>query len=770
MSIILTSLILAGTLQNPTSIRLTGPQTITSSVRIVRGTYNVPTPSPYNEKTDASIRIVGDNITVDFQGATLQGTPQKTEPSDRAGTGIYVSGKNVTILNANVRGYKIAFQARNSPGLKILNCDFSYNWKQHLLSTLDREDESDWMSYHHNENDEWLRYGAGIYLRKCDNFEVKGTTIQGGQCGLMLMECNKGKAWNNDFSFLSGIGVGLYQSSDNTIMHNKIDWCVRGYSDGVYNRGQDSAGILIYEQSNRNTFAYNSVTHGGDGFFLWAGQTTMDSGEGGCNDNLLYGNDFSHAPTNGIEATFSRNKFVNNRVEECWHGVWGGYSYDSIITGNSFGRNEVGIAVEHGQHNTISYNQFDGDKVAIQLWMNKSQDPNWGYPKHHDTKSHDWSILGNAIFGQNVVFSIRDTTDVRIDKNFLVGGTKLFDLQGSNPGLKFDNNRRLGAKEEPADVQMTGNEWSQAPTQTMSSTWQPNYSGWSKIKDIGGVNDEARKAVQKYEPKPLEGGMWPFLKEDALRGRKYILIDQWGPYDFKSPILWPRGMTGNDKSAYKFAILGPEGHWRLVKAEGAKASNDEGTVPGSIELTLPPGKAVNLNLVLEYTGEATTNYLGVKTSAGKPVQFSYRQFFAPIDWTIKFFKWKDAENPSDVHSAPKETSFQNIIAGKPLKELKSDRLDYAGYAFDPVTGNDHYATVAEGDFEIPSGTYTIELTTDDGARVWLDGKQLISDAWKYQGPTAYKREVKLGGKHHMRVEHFQIDGYATLKLNLRPKS
>src|SRR5689334_21667696 len=108
MSIILTSLILAGTLQNPTSIRLTGPQTITSSVRIVRGTYNVPTPSPYNEKTDASIRIVGDNITVDFQGATLQVTPQKTEPSDRVGTGIYVFGKNVTILNANVRGYKIA--------------------------------------------------------------------------------------------------------------------------------------------------------------------------------------------------------------------------------------------------------------------------------------------------------------------------------------------------------------------------------------------------------------------------------------------------------------------------------------------------------------------------------------------------------------------------------------------------------------------------------------------------------------------------------------
>jgi hypothetical protein len=99
----------------------------------------------------------------------------------------------------------------------------------------------------------------------------------------------------------------MYRSSFNTIAYNKINFNVRGYSDGVYNRGQDSAGILVYEQSNSNLFYKNSVTHGGDGFFLWAGQTTMDSGKGGCNDNVLQGNDFSYAPTNGIEVTFSRN-------------------------------------------------------------------------------------------------------------------------------------------------------------------------------------------------------------------------------------------------------------------------------------------------------------------------------------------------------------------------------------------------------------------------------------------------------------------------------
>jgi hypothetical protein len=91
----------------------------------------------------------------------------------------------------------------------------------------------------------------------------------------------------------------------------------------------------------------------------------MDTGKGGCNDNVVYGNDFSHAPTNGIETTFSRNVFANNKVYECWHGVWGGYSYDSQFVGNRFGYNAEAIAIEHGQNNTIRSNIFSHDSTGI---------------------------------------------------------------------------------------------------------------------------------------------------------------------------------------------------------------------------------------------------------------------------------------------------------------------------------------------------------------------------------------------------------------------
>ncbi len=251
-------------------------------------------------------------------------------------------GSKVTIRGATIRGYKVGILARNSPDLHLTRNDLSYNWKQRLYSGIEKESLLDWMSYHQNEKDEWLRFGAGIYLANCDRAEIDHNTIVQGQNGLMVTASKGLKIWNNTFQFLSSIGVGLYRVSESTIMHNRIDWCVRGYSHGFYNRGQDSAGLLMYEQSSNNTVAYNSVTHGGDGLFLWAGQSTMDTGKGGSNDNVFFRNDFSHAPTNGIEATFSRNAFLFNRIEDNWHGVWGGYSFDTLFYGNRFARQRRG--------------------------------------------------------------------------------------------------------------------------------------------------------------------------------------------------------------------------------------------------------------------------------------------------------------------------------------------------------------------------------------------------------------------------------------------
>ncbi len=802
-------LIFPATFSPVQEINLTTGLTITHSVKIRKAEFNRP--SGDDTGTKGILMIRGDNITVDFNGATLRGTSVTTPPDQRKGTALSISGKNITIKNLNVHGYKIGLIARNCPGLRILNCDLSYNWKQHLLSTPEREDESDWMSYHQNEKDEWLRYGVGIYLRGCDDFEVKGCTITGGQCGLMLMQCNKGKVWNNSFSFLSGVGLGMYRSSDNTAMHNKIDWCVRGFSYGVYNRGQDSTGILIYELSNKNVFAYNSVTHGGDGFFLWAGQTTMDTGEGGCNDNLLYGNDFSHSPANGIEATFSRNNFVNNLILECWHGIWGGYGYESKVIGNVFGYNAEAISWEHGQDNQVLFNTFDFDNEGIVLWADPQVDPNWGYANKRDIRSRDWRIAHNVMkWTYSNALRVSNTLNLGIDQNLFSQIGKLFAVTGENPRMEFSANQVDGRREAlniPPGVIARENHISEisygtnAPQSSLTpgeavddaaygrrfdkrwNPFAPPYSVSITIDRLAWKEARGREMAKVLPPDPLPGGQDAFLKPGTLRGWRYIIVDEWGPYDFKAPILWPRGAQKQSveeagripgtarETVYKFSILGPKGKWRVKQLKGlAWHSADEGDVPGSISVKLPPGKASDLLIELEYTGKQVVSPWGRRLAAHEPYVFSYRKFFAPIDWTVKFYKWSVSSDPSDPHAKPEESALQKIFTGPPLNEVKADQLNFAGGAFDAVTGSDHFATLAEGRFTIQPGDYEIEITTDDGARVWLDGKPLIEEAWKYQGPTTYKRMVKLGaGEHSLRVEHFQIDGYAALKLSLKPR-
>lgn len=770
-------------------IELSKGLVIEASATVKKGTYVVPSRSETGQV--AAITIRGKGITVDFQGATLAGSGPDTPPDQRRGIGIRVDGENVTIKNAKIRGYKVGLVAWKVKGLKLEDCDVSYNWKQRLLSDREREDAADWMSFHKNDDHEWLRYGAGAYLSECDSFEVKGLTATGGQCGLMLDKSNGGKVWNCDVQFMSGVGLGLYASSDNKVMHNRFDWCVRGYSHGIYNRGQDSTGILVYEQSNNNVFAYNSATHGGDGFFLWAGQTTMDSGEGGCNDNLVYGNDFSHSPANAIEATFSRNSFVNNKLYDCWHGVWAGYSYDTLILGNQFGYNGESIAIEHGQYNRIIGNTFFHDTVSVMLWQNdRDPDPNWGYPKFRDTRNVGTVVTDNTFRGASeATFDLGTGKRVSITGNYVFDAKVPFLFRRSQTETVIESNQFDGvAFEVPDGVKLGASQFSgrsaRVPQSVMTrggsqivereprgrsyhERWSGAWNPWPSNPWLANQHhisrdqlDKVGSWIVKLAPAPLEGWADPFLPKDALRGRQYIIVDEWGPYDFRRPLLWPS--RNGPLSTEDFDILGPAGSWRAVTVEGCTLSAESGTVPDTVKVT---GRKGNWRVVLEYVGGEATDAWGRTTPAGTPVRFGYAEDKVQVSWDVKWFVWEPGR------SDPRENkdSFDAVLAGTPVATARLDSLDFAAGG-SPREGvpADYFATVAEGTFAIPAGTYTIEVTSDDGVRVSLDGQTVINE-WKYQGPTTYSYTGSLTeGMHTLRVAHFEIDGYTALKVKVRP--
>ncbi|TDI74616.1 MAG: hypothetical protein E2O84_05580 [Bacteroidetes bacterium] len=685
---------------DPDVIELTPGLIIDHSVTIRRGLYPIPGDSL------GAIRIVGDSIIVDFNGAVLDGATAGQAPDEFSGIGILVEkSAAVTIRNAVVKGYKVAVMGIDVPDIHITESDFSYNWRQRLKSTIERESNDDWMSYHNNESDEWLRFGAAVYLRRADRARVEHVRVTGGENGLMLTDVNNGTFINNTITFNSAIGIGLYRSSGNIISHNRLDFNVRGHSPGVYHRGQDSAALLLYEQSSGNTIAFNSATHSGDGLFLWAGQSTMDTGEGGCNDNLIYHNDFSFAPTNGIEVTFSRNQIIQNRIEGCWHGIWGGYSFDTIIEGNTFTDNEEHIAVEHGQRLTVAFNSFTGGDVGLKFWERASQPADWGYSKVREVASTGHMFAQNSFTGVGQPFDVTNTSDVERESNW--------------------------------------------------------------IDDPSGPAIPASYTPSVPVPVALPGAIDISLPPQIKTGRDYMLIDEWGPYDFRSPVLWPRSKRSD--LVQTFEILGPSGEWSIKSAEGVKSfSRASGSHlatggPDLIEVTRAPGSTVNMVIEMEFTGDVITDRFGGHIPAGEPFTTRYEHFYLPIDWDVQFFVWDDETDPQEAYPA-----FRRLINGQPVLTESTTDLAYQWYrAPAPGLPENRFATIAEGTFQIPEGDYEIDLTSDDGVRLWLDGK-LIHDDWTYHAPRQEIISVRLGGSHLIRAEHFEIDGYSTLMVAIRP--
>jgi hypothetical protein len=70
-----------------------------------------------------------------------------------------------------------------------------------------------------------------------------------------------------------------------------------------------------------------------------------------------------------------------------------------------------------------------------------------------------------------------------------------------------------------------------------------------------------------------------------------------------------------------------------------------------------------------------------------------------------------------------------------------------------------------GQIELPVGRYKVNLTGDDGVRLWLDGRPVF-DRWQVQAPTNLARTVDLTGRAHVvRVEYFQASGGARAQLS-----
>lgn len=265
------------------------------------------------------------------------------------------------------------------------------------------------------------------------------------------------------------------------------------------------------------------------------------------------------------------------------------------------------------------------------------------------------------------------------------------------------------------------------------------------------------------------------IPDGARRGRETIVVDEWGPYDWKSPKLWPLpgdaagkplpyapapGPTPTPRET-KLRVLGPEGEWKVASTRGATVAPQSGRVGGEILVTPAAGANVDWQVSLEYRGGGVTSPRGAMTPAGQPYRFGYSKFLPAIPWTIKWFEYTDVNDPVKQPAA-----FAKLLAGPPAQQRTADNLHYVtGRSVEEGLPRDRVAMVAEGVADLPAGDYTLQVISDDGARVWMDGTLLL-DAWAPH-ESRVDAAAFTGGRRRFKVEYYEIGGFAELRFTIR---
>jgi parallel beta-helix repeat protein len=705
--------------------------TITQSCRIV-----IPSGTIISDRDDTgAIRVGADDIELDFvAGAVLRGSATNASPDQYKSYGIRIDGhKRVTIRGAWISGSRCGLWAKGSDGLTLENLNASDNRRAFLKSTPLAEDESDWLYGHDNDQHEWLeRYGAALYLERSVGVTVRDCQVWHGQNALCLDRVTGSKVYDNDFSFNSGWGLASWRCSSNVISRNAFDFCVRGYSHGVYNRGQDSAGVFAFEQNNGNVFVENSVTHGGDGFFGFAGREALGQTgvhpvswyrRRGNTDNVLARNDFSYAAAHGIENTFSfGNRYLDNRiVGNAICGIWAGYSRQTLIAGNDlqnngemgYGLERGGVNIDHGGDNQILGNRFASNKCGVHLWGGANPE----FEKKPWAQANGYASTGSVI------------ADNTFDDDAL--------------GFQFRG---------PGEVTLGSNALT-AVTRTMLA--DPAYH----------VRQEEGLAPPQAEAGsfPVPGSRHPVGARAELRGRENIIMTEWGPWDHQTPLVRRLKSTGG--SVVYQALKVPADRLEAVTHDAGVSARIEGE----------PGVPDRANIVVSAAGPGLFPFHLTVKADGKPLAESTDTLIA-ANWQVTFFKWPTEVDPRQRLGAYRELASAPGAVSVSLNQL-SFKYGMRGPSdlglSDSVTagrlGRDHFGMIARTQLPLKHGMWQFTTESDDGVRVSVDGKPVIEN-WTWHGPTRDNGTLNLPADKTVviEVEHFQIDGYAVLDFSVAP--
>ncbi len=214
----------------------------------------------------------------------------------------------MTLKNINAKGWDIGLKVEHGSQWLVENCDFSDNFHY---------PEAGWGELGHH---------GGIVLEFVDHSTLRKNKANRVWDACMLANSNDNLVEENDFSHTSNTCLSLWTACRNRVLKNNLSWGIRIKPGEVHAR--DSACVLVQAGSDDNYFADNDITHGGDGVFLrpFAGWTSSG--------NVFERNDASYANNNCFEAQCPRNTYRHNKANHGSHGIWVGWSNETIVEDN----------------------------------------------------------------------------------------------------------------------------------------------------------------------------------------------------------------------------------------------------------------------------------------------------------------------------------------------------------------------------------------------------------------------------------------------------
>ncbi len=294
---------------------------------------------PPNGQYHQAVIIMADDVTLNCNGSSIIG--------DGKGVGILIENqKGVTVRGCKVRGWDVGMYVVGGHHFVIEGNDLSGNYVD------DNYDIEHLMPIPH----------GGLILNGIQNSRVQGNSSNGNIAGIQILNSSTMQVTRNTTNQNRGWGIYLYGTTASQVLTNTVEYNNRSCPQWGKDAGCGSAGIVLTQQSDRNSIGWNTLTANGDG--VYQGNTPATA----SHDNEILYNKISRSVANGIEATFgSRNYVHHNTFVDDNYGGWFGYSkYLRFEYNTVTGSHVKSVQTDNAQFNKYIGNNIEGSDILLQ--------------------------------------------------------------------------------------------------------------------------------------------------------------------------------------------------------------------------------------------------------------------------------------------------------------------------------------------------------------------------------------------------------------------